>query len=120
PGSGEAAMRKPLGRKAYGSIPHLPSSRLGPGDHTCSAEQARICTVKARDEHDRIIVTEKLDGSNTAIANVGGAIVALTRAGHLATASRHEQHHLFAHWVRERYAHFQDTLADGEALHGEW
>jgi hypothetical protein len=113
-------VSKPLGRKAYDSIPHLPGSRLGPGDHQCHEWQATICLVRARDRHDRVIVTEKLDGSNTAVANVGGAIVALTRAGLLATASRHEQHHIFAHWVRERYTLFQEMLADGEVLHGEW
>lgn len=116
----ETTVIKPLGRKAYGSIAHLPNSRLGPGDHKCHAGQAHICTLKARDRHDRIIVTEKLDGSNTAVANVNGSIVALSRAGHLATTSPYEQHHLFAHWVRERYALFQEMLADGEALHGEW
>jgi hypothetical protein len=118
--SREATVRKPLGRKAYGSIAHLPNSRLGPGDHKCPDGQAAICLVKARDRHDRIIVTEKLDGSNTAVAHVGGAVVALSRAGYLATTSPYEQHHLFAHWVRERYALFQEMLADGEALHGEW
>lgn len=34
--------RKPLGRKLYGSIPHLPGSRLGPGDHHCQAGQAAL------------------------------------------------------------------------------
>lgn len=29
----EATKVKPLGGKSYGSIPHLPGSRLGPGDH---------------------------------------------------------------------------------------
>lgn len=33
---------KPLGHKAYGSIPHLPTSRLGPGDHHVTEGQARI------------------------------------------------------------------------------
>ncbi|WP_202614648.1 RNA ligase family protein, partial [Escherichia coli] len=76
---------KPLGRKAYGSIPHLPGSRLGPADHHCHEGQARICCEKPRDRHDRIIVTEKLDGGNVAIAKVNGAIFALGRAGYLAS-----------------------------------
>jgi len=53
---------KPLGRKTYGHIPHLPGSRTGPGDHMCHEGQARIATVKTRDKHDTVIVTEKLDG----------------------------------------------------------
>ena len=55
---------KPLGRKNYGSIPHLPGSRMGEADHKCSEGQARIATEKARDKHDRVICQEKLDGSN--------------------------------------------------------
>lgn len=36
---------KILGFKAYGSIPHLPDSRMGPGDHHCAPGQAKICAV---------------------------------------------------------------------------
>lgn len=65
---------KPLGRRAYGSIGHLPCSRLGPSDSCVTEGQSNICTVKTRDKHDKIIVQEKLDGSNVAIAKVGGVI----------------------------------------------
>ena len=37
------SIHKPLGRKAYGSIPHLPGSRLGPGDH-CGVVLRTNCT----------------------------------------------------------------------------
>ena len=47
---------KPLGRRAYGSIGHLPDSRMGPGDHHVHEGQARICTEKVRDRHDLVIV----------------------------------------------------------------
>ena len=111
---------KPLGRKAYGSIPHLPGSRLGPADHHCHPGQDAICMTKARDRHDRIIVTEKLDGSNVAVAKLNGEILALTRAGYLATSSPYEQHHFFAAWVAEHGRRFGDMLEDGERLNGEW
>src|SRR6056297_1219065 len=111
---------KPIGRKAYGSIPHLPGSRLGPGDHKVHAGQAAICLRKARDRHDRIIVTEKLDGSNVAVARVDGVIWALGRAGYPASTSPFEHHHLFAHWVREHEERFRAMLHDGECVHGEW
>lgn len=113
-------MSKPLGGKSYGSIPHLPGSRLGPGDHHVSEGQARICTVKPRDRHDVIIVQEKLDGSNVAAARIDGQILALTRAGYLATTSQYEQHHMWAAWVRENADRFMAVLADGERLCGEW
>lgn len=82
--------------------------------------QAAICTTKARDRHDRIIVTEKLDGSNVGIARVGDAILALGRAGYLAQTSKYTQHQLFAAWVREREELFRSLLNDGERFVGEW
>ena len=111
---------KPLGHKAYGSIPHVPGSRRGPGDHGISAKQASICLEKPRDKHDMIIVQEKLDGSCTAVARIGDRILALARAGYLAESSRFEQHQLFAAWVRENEARFRSVLEDGERLVGEW
>lgn len=111
---------KPLGRKAYGSIPHLPGSRLGPGDHHCHVGQDAICQTKARDRHDRIIVTEKLDGGNVAIAKVGGEIHALGRAGYPAITSPFEQHHHFDTWVKRLGGLWSAMLNEGEALHGEW
>jgi hypothetical protein len=111
---------KPLGQKAYGSIPHLPGSRLGPGDYKISEGQARIATEKARDRHDIIIVQEKLDGSNVAVAKVNNKILALTRAGYLASTSPYEQHHFFAAWVKENEKRFAYLLNERERLSGEW
>jgi hypothetical protein len=111
---------KPLGGKAYGSTPHLLGSRLGPGDHHCHQGQHDICTLKARDKHDRIIVTEKLDGSCCAVACIDGRIVALTRSGYLANTSPYPQHHYFAWWVDGRKPMFEGLLFEGEVLHGEW
>jgi hypothetical protein len=81
--------------------------------------QARILTAKPRDRHDRIIVCEKLDGSNVGIANIGGKILALGRSGYLAQTSPYEQHQLFAAWIRENENQFS-FLKDGERLCGEW
>ena len=111
---------KPLGVKAYGHIPHLPGSRLGPGDHTCHEGQARICTEKTRDRHDRIIVTEKLDGSCVAVANIDGVIVPLNRAGYRAAGAPHLQHRLFHVWVMENQQRFLDAVEPGHRLAGEW
>src|SRR2546430_2229847 len=92
---------KPLGGKAYGSICHLPGSRLGPGDHKLNPGQARILTEKTRDKHDGIIVQEKLDGSNVCVARGGGVLIPLGRAGYPAISSKYEQHQLFAGWLVE-------------------
>ena len=111
---------KPLGGKNYGSIAHLPGSRLGPGDHKCHEGQERICNTKTRDKHDLIIVQEKLDGSNVGVAKISGQICALTRAGYLARTSPYEQHHRFSEWVERNSARFAVLLGEGERVVGEW
>lgn len=111
---------KPLGRKNYGSIGHLPDSRIGPGDHHVHVGQGVICCTKKRDKHDVIIVTEKLDGSNCGVAKVNGEILALGRAGYLAQTSKFEQHQLFAYWVRENVDRFDAALEEGQRIIGEW
>ena len=45
-----------LGQKAYGSIPHLPYSRLGTGDHHIEQGQALIATKQTRDKNDLIFM----------------------------------------------------------------
>lgn len=113
-------MIKPLNQKAYGSIPHLPGSRLGEKDYCISNGQARIATEKTRNKHDLVIVQEKLDGSNVAVAKVDNKILPLTRSGYLATTSPFKQHHLFAEWVRKNENRFADMLLDGWRVCGEW
>lgn len=114
------ANRKPIGIKSYGSIPHLPGSRLGPGDRKCHEGQKRIATEQIRDRHDQIIVQEKLDGSNVGVVRIKGNIYPLTRAGFLATTSPYSRHHRFADWVEANRDRFMDVLRDGERLCGEW
>jgi hypothetical protein len=113
---------KPLGHRSYGSIPHLPGSRRGPGDHGVNEGQARICCVQARDRHDLIIVQEKLDGSNVAVYRDGDDLIPLTRAGYHAGTSPYAQHHMFADWVAEpdQRRRFSSVLESGERLCGEW
>lgn len=114
------ASDKPLGRKAYGHIGHLPGSRMGPGDHHLHLGQARIATEQVRDKRDRVIVQEKLDGSCVSVAKIDGAIVPLIRAGYRAETSYYAQHHLFAAWAFERQDVFARLLRDGERVVGEW
>lgn len=112
--------KKPLGTKAYGSIPHLPGSRMGPAEKTIHPGQARIATEKTRDGKDRVLITEKLDGSCCAVARIGENLFPLGRAGYLAQTSPHTQHRLFASWVYENYDRFMFILDDGERAVGEW
>lgn len=119
-GDVETKARKPLGRKGYGSIPHLPASRMGPADHSCHEGQAVICTLKARDRHDRVIVTEKLDGACMTIARIGHSIVPITRAGYHAGDGAFEHLRAFSPWVKERESKLLMALSDGQRICGEW
>lgn len=111
--------KKPLGCKAYGSIGHLPQSRLGPGDWSVHEGQARICLEKPR-KGDRIIVTEKLDGACMAVANIDGQIVALSRYGYLAADALYEHLVEFVPYVDARRNVFSALLRPGERICGEW
>lgn len=111
---------KPIGRKAYGSIPHLPGSRRGPGDRGIEAAQARILLEQVRDKHDLVTVHEKLDGTNVAVAKVNGAIIPLMRAGYAAALSMWPQHHHFHDWAMKRADRFRRLLNEGERVVGEW
>ena len=111
---------KPLGRPAYGSIPHLPGSRRGPADKGLSEQQAKLLTEKTRDKYDIVIVQEKLDGSNVSVAKINGALVPLIRAGYPAISSHYAQHHAFHDWVISNRDRFDELLGDGERVVGEW
>ena len=116
----EQTHEKPLGSRAYGSIPHLPGSRRGPADKGLSERQASILTEKGRDRHDIITVQEKLDGSCVCVAKLNGQIVALIRAGYLASDSPYTQHHAFMVWVEDNRERFSTLLTEGERCCGEW
>lgn len=112
---------KPLGHKSYGTIPHLPGSRQGRDDVGLSADHAKILTHTGRTAQKKyeIIVQEKLDGSNVAVANIDGILVPMGRSGYPAISSNHEQHKLFAAWVFGRTELFA-WLNPGERVCGEW
>ncbi|MEM9400463.1 MAG: RNA ligase family protein [Verrucomicrobiota bacterium] len=110
---------KPLARKAYGSIPHLPGSKRGSGDYGLSDSQASIMTHQPR-RGDTIIVTEKLDGSCVAIAKIDSRIIPLVRAGYPAHSSSHWCHWQFNKWVLRDAPRWDTLLKDGERLVGEW
>ena len=114
------SSHKPLGRKAYGSIGHLPNSRLGPGDHRVPDGQAKICTEKPRDKHDTIIVQEKLDGANVAVALIAGVLIPLGRAGYEACTSPFLHVQMFPGWVFANESRFRSLLQEGEWVVGEW
>lgn len=117
----EKQHRKPLVAKAYGSIPHLPNSRLGVGDHFITFGQADILTHKTRDKNDRIIVQEKLDGSCVCVANIDGKLVPLMRAGYEVETSKYEMLKMFGRWAEKNKQLFGALgLTPGDRIVGEW
>lgn len=112
-------MVKPLIQKNYGSIGHLPGSRLGEGDHHLSEGQAKILTEKARDYKDLIIVQEKIDGANVGILRHEGKLIGLTKKGHSVADSPMEQFQLFHKWICNN-EHLFEFLEEGERIVGEW
>lgn len=113
------AAPKPLGKKSYGSIGHLPGSRIGPGDHHIDEGQASKI-LGALPKGDLLIVQEKLDGSNVGVCLKDGEIIAIGRAGWRADSSPYEQHHAFARWVKTNEERFRRILSEGERVCGEW
>jgi hypothetical protein len=109
---------KAIAGKAYGSIPHILGSKRGTADKGLEETQSRWLTEKGPGG-DRIIVQEKLDGSNVAIARIGGQVLSLVRRGYLAASSPFEMHHLFARWVEAQREKFE-FLDEGHLLCGEW
>ncbi|MCB5253887.1 MAG: RNA ligase family protein [Bacteroidales bacterium] len=111
-----------LGYKAYDHIAHLPGSGMNASDHLCTHVQARIALQEPRDAQDSIIVQEKIDGSNVAVAKINYQIVPLLRTGYRAETSKYWQHYCFASWVLhpKRWIRFNELLEEGERLCGEW
>lgn len=109
-------------KKLYGKIPHLPGSRLGPSDRTADAALAARCAGPGR-RGDRVIVSEKLDGSCVAIVREADGVVAYGRDGAPCAASRNDGRRAFAAWLEARAAArpaWHDALAVGEWLVCEW
>ncbi len=112
---------KPLGGKSYGSIPHLPGSKRGPGDHGLSRAQAALFLDPESARRDWTwIVQEKLDGANVAAVKLGDRILALIRPGYLATDSPYPQHHAWDRFVSANVRRFDALLSEGERVCGEW
>ena len=115
-------VTKPLGRKAYGSIGHLPGSKLGPGDHHLDEKQAALLTHRKNPQHHgaRVVVQQKIDGSCCAVAKIGGVIVPLGRAGYPAATAPYQHLRDFHVWAVARADRFDRLLSEGERVVGEW
>ena len=111
---------KPLGGKAYGSIPHLPGSKFGDRRDRGVPAGEDLLYLERPHPGDRIVVQEKLDGSCVAILKKDDEIIPLIRNGYPAAGSVWRQHRLFARWVRARADTLVACLGDGDRVVGEW
>lgn len=111
---------KPMGKRCYGTIPHLPGSRKSRGDIDADNNLVRWCTEEAP-AHSRLWVQEKLDGSNVGVwHSPDGEIVPLIRAGHRASEAHYPFLREFHDWAMEREKLWRDILFPGERICGEW
>jgi len=99
---------------------HLRGSRTGPRDHICNIGDQIRATVKVKDKHDRIVVLEKVDGSNVGVAKINNVCIPLVRSGYPAISSKYLQHKLFAEWVYKNIERFDGLLSERERVCGEW
>jgi len=111
---------KPLGGKAYGSIPHLPGSKFGDRRDRGVPEGEDRLYLDRPHPGDRVVVMEKLDGSCCAVLKQDGEILPLIRNGYPAAGSVWRQHRMFARWVRAKADTFAACLGDGDRVVGEW
>jgi len=89
--------------RLYPRIPHLPGSRLGPSErHAATAVVARMTVVAG--DGDRVIVTEKVDGSCVALVGTADGVEARGRDGGPCAASRNDGRRACAAWVEARAA----------------
>ena len=113
-------MDKVLGRKAYGSIPHLKGSRTGTGEHIINPGQQRMCEFSLSNRALNVTVEEKLDGSCLAVAKTSNGVVGVGRAGYLVTDSPYPAIRLFDQWLDMYRAEFDRVLKVGQRVVGEW
>ncbi|MCO7223187.1 nucleotidyl transferase AbiEii/AbiGii toxin family protein [Pleionea sp. CnH1-48] len=107
-------------KQAYHSIPHLPSSRTGPADRHIDHHKASMLLQRAVHPDDIIIVQEKLDGSCVSALRTDNDVIALGRDGTDARESLNVGRRLWADWMDEHKARFEQLLLPGERVVGEW
>lgn len=112
--------------RLYPRIPHLPGSRATADDRHAALAQAALYVggdaegqgPRARGP-ERVLVTEKLDGTCVAIARRNGEVVALGREGRRCAESPNAGRLAFAAWVAAQPARWE-PVREGEHVLCEW
>ncbi|MCW5983352.1 MAG: RNA ligase family protein [Bryobacteraceae bacterium] len=99
----------------YPRTPHIAGSRLQPGDDDLSVVSF------SRVEGRRVVVEEKLDGSNCGISfDPGGALTLQSRGHALAGGPRERQFDLLKRWANWRAEALWKLLGTRYVMYGEW
>lgn len=109
-----------IGESPYQSIPYLPCSRLGKGEHYSSS--AKYFTEELRHPAERIYITEKVDGSSVAAVRAeGNQFIAVNKFGHPVSTSHWACYNGFDQWVTDHRLVLLEILPNvGDRLCGEW
>lgn len=106
--------------RGYGSIPHLSTSCDNSGDKRINQNQENLLTIKTRDRHDEVIITEKVDGSNLSILKLSGRLYGVNRGGYDISYSNRPFRKEFNIYIEEHYDRFMSLLSEGERICGDW
>lgn len=122
PTTSGSSTSKELKGKIFGSIGHLPGSKTGPSDSTINEGEAEYFTKRLARKSDKIIVSEKMDGSCVGVYRKDyTTLVPLIRAGYKAEESHRDFLTDFADFCHvEMEDDLHKILDVGEWLVGEW
>lgn len=109
--------------KNFGHIKHLTGSKMiDSGDSLLSIQEQYKYTTCKRDIHDKVIITEKIDGMNAGVVKINGLLYPISRRGYdVRTLPEHfDNSELLAEtwldWVDKHYELYDSMLEEGERL----
>ena len=106
----------------FGNIKHLTGSRMKDSGDTLLEENIQpFFTVRLQfPKRDKLVVTEKVDGANVGVVKLNGVLYPVMRKGYDVRTSEYKFIHRFADYVSDNESRFDELLADGERVCGEW
>jgi hypothetical protein len=106
----------------FGSIPHLPGSRMKDADDvSLDINQVDSFIRKTREPYHKIRIMEKIDGSNSGVLKRNGLLYPINRKGYdvrsiPSNILAHKVMYTWAKWVNEHYDLYDSLLDEGERL----
>lgn len=101
--------------RKYPRTPHLPGSRLQPGDHGLPV--ADFTAIAGR----HVVVEEKVDGANAALSFDAGGGLLLQSRGHFLTGGPRERHFApFKAWASGVRQELWERIGSRYVVYGEW